>query len=38
MEILIKIPPQAYERLRSHISTDSPALEAIDKPAELTIP
>ena len=31
MEILIKIPPQAYDRLRSHISTESPAREAIDK-------
>jgi hypothetical protein len=31
MEILIKVTPQAYDRLRKHTSPDSPALEAIDK-------
>ena len=30
MEILIKIAPQAYDRLRSHISTDSAAHETIE--------
>jgi len=35
MEILIKIPPQAYERLRRHISTDSPAFEAVDKASRI---
>jgi hypothetical protein len=29
VEILIKIAPQAYDRLRSHISTESAAHEAI---------
>jgi hypothetical protein len=31
MEILIKIAPQAYDRLRSYISTESAAHEAIEK-------
>jgi hypothetical protein len=35
MEILIKIPPQAYDRLRRHISTDSPAFEAVDKASRI---
>jgi hypothetical protein len=35
MEILIKIPPQAYERLRRDISTDSPAFEAVDKASRI---
>jgi hypothetical protein len=35
MEILIKIPPQAYGRLRRHISPDSPAFEAIDKASRI---
>jgi hypothetical protein len=35
MEILIKIAPQAYGRLRSHISTRSAAHEAIEKASRI---
>ena len=31
MDIFIKVAPRYYERLRSQISTESPAREAIDK-------
>ena len=31
MDIFIKVAPRYYERLRSHIPTESPAREAIDK-------
>ena len=35
MEILIKIAPQAYDRLRRHISTESAAHEAIEKASRI---
>ena len=31
MEIFLKVAPRAYDRLRSHITADSPAHEAIEK-------
>jgi hypothetical protein len=35
METFLKIPPRAYIRLRSHIPTDSPAHEAIEKASRI---
>jgi hypothetical protein len=35
MEIFIKIPPRAYDRLRSHVPADSPAHEAIEKASRI---
>ena len=35
MEILIKIAPQAYDRLRRNISTESVAYEAIEKASRI---
>jgi hypothetical protein len=35
MEIFIKIPPRAYNRLRSHVPADSSAHEAIEKASRI---
>jgi hypothetical protein len=35
MEILIKIAPQAYDRLRRNISTESVVYEAIEKASRI---
>ena len=35
MEIFLKVPPRAFDRLRSHIAADSPAHEAIEKASRI---